>query len=41
MDYDYAIDIMYRITGVLEEDIFAIHVKNSGLWMFNADMYNA
>jgi len=41
MDYDYAIDIMYRITGVLEEDLFAIHVKHSGLWICNADEYDA
>lgn len=41
LDYDYAIDIMYRITGYLEQDLFAIHVKHSGLWIFNADLYDA
>jgi hypothetical protein len=38
MDYDYAISIMYRITGFLEEDFFALHVNNSGLWVWNADL---
>ena len=37
MDYDYAISLMYRITGFLEEDFFALHVNNSGLWVWNAD----
>jgi hypothetical protein len=41
MDYDYAIDILYRINGYLEQDLFAMHVKNSGLWIFNATMYDS
>lgn len=40
MDYDYAIDILYRVTGILEYNFFAVHVKHSGLWIFNFDEYN-
>jgi hypothetical protein len=30
----YQIDILYRITGIVEDDVFAVHVKNIGLKMF-------
>ena len=36
-DKDYSITILYRVTGILEDDWFAMHVKNSGLKVWNAD----
>ena len=36
-DKDFAISILYRLTGILDEDWFTMHVKNSGLKVWNAD----
>mmetsp|Transcript_20791 Transcript_20791/g.32049 ORF Transcript_20791/g.32049 Transcript_20791/m.32049 type:complete len:309 (+) Transcript_20791:2782-3708(+) len=34
-DYDYSVKLLYRVVGILEEDFFAIHVKYSGLKVWN------
>jgi len=36
-NYDYSISLLYRIHGILEEDFFLMHVKNSGLKVWNQD----
>lgn len=36
-NYDYSISLLYRINGILEEDFFLMHVKNSGLKVWNQD----
>lgn len=36
-DKDFSISILYRVTGILDEDWFCMHVKNSGLQVWNAD----
>jgi hypothetical protein len=36
-DRDFSITILYRVTGILEDDWFVMHVKNSGLKVWNAD----
>ena len=35
--YDYSISLLYRVTGILEEDFFLMHVKHSGLKVWNSD----
>jgi len=37
MDYDYAVKLLYRVTGILEVDFFALHIKHSGLKVWNQD----
>lgn len=37
VDNDYSISLLYRVTGILEENFMAMHVKHSGLWVWNAD----
>jgi hypothetical protein len=36
-NYDYSISLLYRVLGILEEDFFLMHVKNSGLKVWNQD----
>ena len=36
-NYDYSVQTLYRLTGVLEEDFFILHVKFRGLKVWNAD----
>lgn len=36
-DNEYSISLLYRVTGILEENFFAMHVQHSGLWVWNAD----
>tara|TARA_B110000285_G_C15120853_1_gene617053 strand:- start:401 stop:649 length:249 start_codon:yes stop_codon:yes gene_type:complete len=36
-DRDFSITILYRVTGILDDDWFVMHVKNSGLKVWNAD----
>ena len=36
-DYDYAVSIMHRVHGVLEEDFFVMHVKHAGIKLCNYD----
>jgi hypothetical protein len=36
-NYDYSISLLYRVAGILEEDFFLMHVKNSGLKVWNQD----
>lgn len=36
-DHNYRIDNIYRITGISEENFMALHVRHSGLWVWNAD----
>lgn len=36
-NYDYSVQTLYRLTGVLEEDFFVLHVKFRGLKVYNAD----
>lgn len=35
--YDYSISLLYRVAGILEEDFFLMHVKHSGLKVWNQD----
>ena len=34
-DYDYSISKLYKIQGIIEYDLFIIHVKHSGLWVWH------
>jgi hypothetical protein len=36
-NYDYSITLLYRIGGILEEDFILMHVKFSGLKVWNQD----
>jgi hypothetical protein len=36
-NYDYSITLLYRIAGILEQDFFLMHVKNSGLKVWNQE----
>ena len=36
-NFDYSISLLYRVQGILEEDFFLMHVKNSGLKVWNQD----
>lgn len=36
-NYDYSVQTLYRLTGILEEDYFILHVKFRGLKVYNAD----
>ena len=37
-DHNYRIENIYRITGIAEENFMALHVRHSGLWVWNADV---
>lgn len=37
MDYDYSVRLLYRVTGILEEDFFVLHVKHSGIKVWNQE----
>ena len=36
-DHNYRIESIYRIAGISEENFMALHVRHSGLWVWNAD----
>ena len=36
-DYEYSVTLLYRITGILDENFFAMHVKHAGLKIWNHD----